>query len=54
MDDRPTNDASAKENRLPVVVDLLADSFAPILNEAEWLIQLFGPGLARCIDDDFK
>ncbi len=34
--------------------DLLADSFPLLPGEAEWLIQLLGSELGRCIDDHFQ
>jgi hypothetical protein len=52
MDDRPTTNAAAKDDGLPIVIDLLTDQFSLIQDEAEWLIDLLGPDLARCLNDN--
>jgi len=51
MDDRPTENANANDDGLPIVIDLLTDEFALIQGEAEWLIDLLGSDLVRCLND---
>ncbi len=51
MEPRPAQPAAVQTADDLGVEDLLADSFALIPNEAEWLIQLLGPELGRLLDD---
>ncbi len=50
MDDRPPEKANAKDDDLPIVVDQLTVAFALIQGEAEWLVDLLGSDLARCLE----
>jgi len=53
MDDQPPENANSNDNAVPIIIDLLTDELPLIQNEAEWLIDLFGCDLARCLDAKF-